>query len=292
MKIILIPPCDTYGDIFSIIGMIYFLKEHYEKVFLLIQSIKLITYYNHYFSQCRFFNTNIFIISLYEINSKLQNCSYDEYHICNTHTAKWDGPSYMLSNFKTINKIHYFNTENPIYNFLYISNEYKLCPNKKMPLQQLEINHMVYYKFLGLNNEVRMNYFQYSRNIIKENEINKQIKNKYQIKENEKYNIIYNPLPDIDISKLVKNNFKIINIHYLVEFPGWLFKLIENAEHIYLIEGNIVNFIYHCQYKNIIYKNPVYFYTNIRNRNWPDYKLDYSWKMMSFPKLNNWNFII
>jgi hypothetical protein len=160
-----------------------------------------------------------------------------------------------------------------------------------MPLQQKEINHLVYYKCLGLNNIVRMKFFNYSRNIKIENEINVQIRNKFQIKEKEKYNIIYNPLTSINVNNLIKNNYKTINIHYLVEFPGWLFKLIENAEHIYLIEGNIANFIYHCQSKNIINRNPVYFYTSIRNRDWPEYNLDYAWKMLSTPNLNNWEFI-
>ena len=38
-------------------------------------------------------------------------------------------------------------------------------------------------------------------------------------------------------------------------------------------------------------RNPVYFYTQIRIRNWPQYKLDYASKMMCFPKLENWEFL-
>jgi len=291
MKIILIPPCDTYGDIFSIIGMIYFLTNYYENIILLLQNNKLISYYNVYFCKCELFNKKIFINSLQQVNLLLQHCKYDEYHICNTLTGDWKGPNYFLYKDNIINKHHYFNTENPIYNFLTIPDKYKCSPNKKLPLQTLEINHMVYYQLLGMNNLVRMDYFKYTRDYIKENLIEEEMKKKFQINTNDKYNIIYNSENNIDIKKLVKNNFKIINIHYLVDFPGWLCKLIENAEHIYLVEGNIVNFIYHCQYKNIIKRNPVYFYTQIRIRNWPHYKLDYASKMMCFPKLDNWEFV-
>jgi hypothetical protein len=136
-----------------------------------------------------------------------------------------------------------------------------------------------------------MDFFKYVRNMEIEQNICNQIKNKFGVSNNENYNVIYNPLSHINSNNLIKNNYKTINIHYLVDFPGWLFKLIENAEHIYLIEGNIVNFIYQCQYKNIIIKNPVYFYTNIRRRDWPAYNLDYAYKMMSVPKLDNWKFI-
>jgi hypothetical protein len=288
MKIIISPPCDSYGDIFSIIGMIYYLKQHYKEVTVLLQQPKMIQYYNNYFSECSYYNISIFLLSLEEIYNKLNTCLYDEYHICDLHTGDWNGPSKLLYNFKNINKQHYFNCANPIYNFLSIPEQYISHPNIIMPVKEKEINHIVYYKFVGLNNNVRMDFFKYVRNMEIEKKISNQIKNKFNISYNEKYNVIYNPLSNINTNTLIKNSYKTINIHYLVDFPGWLCTLIENAEHIYLIEGNIVNFIYHCQYKNIIMKNPVYFYTNIRKRHWSSYNLDYAYKMMTMPILDNW----
>jgi hypothetical protein len=95
------------------------------------------------------------------------------------------------------------------------------------------------------------------------------------------------------LSKFFINNYKIINTHNLVEFPGWLMLLIENAETIHVMEGVMTNFIYQCQYKNIIKlkSDRVFFHVWLRNRHWFDLKMDYSWKMMSFPKLENWTFI-
>lgn len=298
-KIILIPPCDTYGDILSIIGLVYFLTNYYDKVYIFIKSTQLVKYYSNYFSECNKFNKQIFIINHHEMCLDVNNwkvnffskCGRNEYHICDTHSGSWNQESTILKNDKTDN-IYYFNTENPIYNYLNVPEEYKCAPNTKMPVINKEINHIVYYKFIGLNNNVRMNFFSYTRNLQKEENITSDIKKKFGIDKNEKYNVVYNPDCGININTLVKNDYKTINIHNLVEFPGWLFTIIENAESIHLIEGNIVNFIYHCQYKNII--NPkcdIYFYKNIRLRDWPSYNLDYAWKMLTLPILNNWKLI-
>jgi hypothetical protein len=94
------------------------------------------------------------------------------------------------------------------------------------------------------------------------------------------------------IIKHIHNNYTTIDIHNLVEFPGWLFKLIEDSEEIHFVEGCNALF-YFCQYKNIINLTTkiVNFHIWARNRKWIEYKLDESWTMMSTPKLNNWNYI-
>ena len=293
-NIILIPPCDTYGDIFSIISMMYFLTKYYEKIFLLINTThrSLIEYYLLYFSRSPLLNNKIFIIEKNNISTLLNQSEYGKFHVCDIFTGNWNSPSTILKNNNKINPKYYFNTENPLYKHLKIDNEYISYPNITLPLKTPEINHQVYYKLIGLNNNVRMNYFDYTRDLNMEDKVKKEIKQRFNISENEKYNIIYTSVVENpDLSKYIENTYKNINIHYLVKFPGWLFSLIEEAESIHLIEGNIVNFIYHCQYKKIININKdIYFHVWLRNRKF-DYNLKNAWEMMTTPKLDNWTFI-
>jgi hypothetical protein len=292
-NIILIPPCNTYGDIMSIIAMLYYLLNYYSNVYLFLHLDQplIIKYYYNFF-KCD--SANIFIITNENTINMLNSNDYDFFHICNTHTGDWkhNKNNYTLFENININKKHYFCDSNPLYNVLNISEEYSCIPNVSLPLNLLEINSIVYYKMVGLNNNVRMNYFNYIRDIEKESVTKFEILTKFNIKLGDKYNII-NTLSsnDEDIKKRINNNYTTIDINYLVEFPGWLLTLIEDSEEIHLVEGCNVNFIYYCQYNNIINLKHVYFHIWARNRNWSDYNLDYSWKMMNNPKLQNWNFI-
>jgi hypothetical protein len=221
--------------------------------------------------------------------------------VCNTHTGSWthDVNNYTLFTEINIDKAHYFCDTNPLYNFLEIPKDEACIPNVSLPLNSVEVNSIVYYKMVGLNNAVRMNYFNYTRDIKKEHEIQSEILERFKIPINGKYNIIntigsQNEYIDPDrLKKRISNDYTTIDINNLVNFPGWLFTLIENAEEIHLVEGCNVNFIYYCQYKNIINlkSKKVYFHVWARNRNWTQYKLDYSWKMMDSPRLDNWEFI-
>jgi hypothetical protein len=296
-SIILIPPCNTYGDILSIISMIYFLLNYYYKVYLyfLSEQYSITNYYKHFFNNN---NNNILFLMSNEAENILNSYCYDSFHICNTHTGCWSHNinNYILYHNKNINHEHYFCDTNPLYNFLDIPEEDLCKQNVSLPLKEKEINSIVYYKMVGLSNHVRMNYFEYKRNFEKENSTNFEIRNNFNLSEDEKYNIICstNEFTDINrIKKKINNNYKSIDINFLVEFPGWLFKLIENAEELHLIEGCNVNFIYFSQYKNIIHLNSKKIYLHIwaRNRNWNEYNLDYGWKMICYPQLNNWNLV-
>jgi hypothetical protein len=298
-NIIIIPPNFTYGDILSIIGLVYFLLDYYENVYLYIecvpQHIKIYYYYIHFFNNCIFFNKKIFILLNDEIHNKLNNCNFGEFHICNTHTGEWNEPNYIFYNIPCIDKQFYFNDINPLFNKINIDNKFICNPNGNLPNNNLEINHLFYYKLIGLNNNVRMDFFNYSRDNEKEIFYKNKIKHQYNIHENEKYNIIHSSGEIFDINilkKYVNNDYKFIDIHNIVDFPGWLLLLIEEAECVNLIEGSNANFLYHCQYKNIIkITKPVHFYVFLRNRSWPYYNLCEAWKMMSTPILENWNFI-
>jgi hypothetical protein len=298
-KIILIPPCFTYGDILSIISMVYFLTNYYDKVYLYIiwegENYKMCNYYKFLFENCDKFKKQIYIIENNQIYEMLSQCEFGEYHICNTHTGCWSKPNFMFSDIKTIDKTYYFNDLNPLYNYLTIDSKYLRKPNCHLPNRKLEINHLFYYKLLGLNSNVRMDFFNYTRDLSKELTFKKNILKQFNINEEEKYNIVYSAGKKIDFNifnTYTSNKYKFIDIHCLADFPGWLLKLIEDSETINLVEGSTVNFLYHCQYKNIIQlSNPVNLHAWLNNRSWPQYNMCEGWKMMMTPKLENWNII-
>jgi len=293
-KIILIPPNLAYGDCLSVIGLVYYLLEYYESVyFYLGETDTLLNYYSDYFSNDPLYNQRIFIVVKPEI--LINNGEYGEYHICNTLTGDWLSAKTNYAELPNINKEFYFNDLNPIYNKLKIPNEHLCLPNKHLPSLELEINHLFYYELIGLNNNVRMDYFNYERNLQKERMFKNQILANYGLEPNSKYNIINDPTGQFnEIIPYIKNGFKTININFLAPSIGNLLTLLEEAESIHFIEGCNVNFFYHCQYKNIFkYDKKIYFHTWVRNRHWlyPNMNLDYAWKMMDTPKLLNWEFI-
>lgn len=293
-KIILIPPNLAYGDCLSVIGLVYYLLEYYESVyFYLGETDTLLNYYSDYFSNDPLYNQRIFIVVKPEI--LINNGEYGEYHVCNTLTGDWLSAKTNYAELPNINKEFYFNDLNPIYNKLKIPNEHLCLPNKHLPSLELEINHLFYYELIGLNNNVRMDYFNYERNLQKERMFKNQILANYGLEPNGKYNIINDPIGQFnEIIPYIKNGFKTININFLAPSIGNLLTLLEEAESIHFIEGCNVNFFYHCQYKNIFkYDKKIYFHTWVRNRNWlyPNMNLDYAWKMMDTPKLLNWEFI-
>ena len=201
----------------------------------------------------------------------------------------------MFSDIKSIDEKFYFNDLNPLYKYLNLHTKYICYPNCHLPNRNIEINHLFYYKLVGLNNNVRMDFFNYTRDLSKELTYKNNILKQFNINKDEKYNIVYTAGKNIDINifnKYTQNNLKNIDINNLVDFPGFLLKLIEDAETINLIEGSSVNLIYHCQYKNIIHiSKPINLHIWLNNRSWTQYNMCEGWKMMTTPKLENWNFI-
>ena len=163
-NIILIPPNLAYGDCLSVIGLLYYLLEYYDNVyFYLGDSHSLLTYYYDYFSNDPLYGKRIFITPNPE--TLINNGGYGEYHICNTMTGDWSGPNTIFYNLKNIDQDYYFNDLNPLYNKIDIPEEYRCQPNKHLPNNDLEMNHIFYYQMVGLNNKVRMDYFNYERDL-------------------------------------------------------------------------------------------------------------------------------
>jgi hypothetical protein len=295
-NIILIPPCYTYGDTLSVIGLFYFLLNHYDKVYLYLfegynndnrDYLKL--YYNTYFENEPLFNQRLFIADRPEI--LINNGEFGEYDICNTLTAGWDKAQFNFYDLENVDKEYYFNDLNPLYNKLTIDEKYLCNPNKHLPNTILTTNHKFYYELVGLNNNVRMDFFNYSRNYEKELEIKNTILSQSNITGD--YIIINDPI-NTNISARINCQLPVININYLSTCVGQLSLLVEGAKEIHFVEGNNVNFFYHSQYRGIFnYASTINFHVYLRNRNWavPNLMLDSAWKMMDEPRLNNWNFI-
>jgi hypothetical protein len=289
-QILLIPPCNTYGDILSIVALSFFLARYYDYVYMYTTPHRdIYEYYTEYYR----YNTRIHIIGKSHVH-ELIGCGA---HVCNTYTGTWKGSSedYLFYNLCQ-NKAVYFCDRNPIYNNWKIPHQFLCKPNVTLPLSGTEVNSIVYYKMIGLNNSVRMDFFSYMRNYEQEQSVKSEILKRYNIQPGSKYNIINTAgVTTEDIVRhqiFQQNNYPCIDIHHLIKFPGHLCSLIEDAETIYLIEGCNSNFIYYLQYKNIIKRNRVYFLTHLRNRHWEQYKLDYAWKMMANPRLDNWIFTV
>jgi len=295
-NIILIPPCYTYGDTFSVIGLYYFLLNYYEKVhFYLFEGYNsdsrqyLIDYYTAYFRHEPLFNERLFFA--HNPEEMINNGEFGDYDICNTLTAGWDKAQFNFYDLENVDKTYYFNDLNPLYNKLDIDEIYLCKPNKHLPNQILTTNHKLYYELVGLNNTVRMDFFNYARSYNHELHIKNFILAKQNI--TGPYNIINDSI-GFNLGSRIHNGLPTININNLGECVGELSLLVEGAEEIHFIEGNNVNFFYHSQYKGIFnYNNIINFHVNLRNRDWavPNMMLDSAWKMMDEPRLNNWNFI-
>lgn len=275
-NIILVTPCNSYGDTFSVVPMVYYLLNYYNNVYFLIEEKEQVKqYFINYFSNDPLFEKRIFVID---------RINHDDIDICDLTTDTWTKSSFKYSNIK---HNHYFNPLNPLYSKLDIPADERCESNISLPLLTPEVNHIVYYKLVGLNNNVRMNYFNYVRNVEIELKIKDEILKRLSIVG--EYCIVNNPENQYNLPKL---EYPSINISYLTQFFGNLLTLIENARSIHLVEGVNSNFIYQCQYKNIIkYDNEICLYVWARNRNCPTINLDYAWKMFDNPRLNNWKFL-
>jgi len=286
-NVILIPPCATYGDCLSVIGILRFLLNYYEKVHFWINDRNdVLNYYNHFFLHDALYCDRIHIVTRPQ-DQLLKNCEFGEFDIVNTCTGDWKSAKFDLNSDKIEN---YFNDLNPLYNVFDVPIDLQENPNCHLPNQNLEINHLFYNKMLGLNNNVRMNFFHYERNRDTELLHSAKVLQAHGISDKEKYNIINAPGRSGE-NIVTGNSYPVINIDHAAPFPGYLLSLIEGAETINLVEGSNVNFLYHCQYAGIFnYCGNINFLINRRNRSWPEYNLDFAWKMMDTPRLQNWKF--
>lgn len=301
-NVLVIPPCKSFGDTFAIIGLLHFLREYYARVFLFFHSENespVMEYFQDYFKFDPGFSQDMYVIGQDEGLRMLEEHEFDTFHMCCLLTLDWDAGDnkYALHNHPKIDRRHYFCDRNPLYNGLAIDEALLTKPNITLPISSsaLEINHQVYYKLIGLNNRVRMDRFHYVRNKRCEEATKRQVLERFGIRNDDKYNVV-NILGDMKpIQNRIQNEFPCINLHHLTPCTGWALSIVEGAAEIHLQESLNTNFIYHCQYRGIIDigATPVFFHVWSRyaDRLNVEYGLDYFWKMMDTPRLENWTFL-
>lgn len=285
LKIVVVPPCNTYGDTLSTVALTYYLLNYYKHVILFIQS-PVVEYYTTYYNGIK---ENITVCDHIDAVNYIKNGA----HVCNLHTGDWTSGKHNYLFYNEVQDTdYYFCDTNPLYMRHIILDKHLTKPNIHLPLLSIEVNSIVYYKMVGLNNNVRMDFFNYTRNIDTEKSTTHMVLDKHDIRPLDKYNIINSHETDLTKKILGKiyNGYKCINICNLVKFPGHLLDLIEKAETCHLVEGCNTNFIYYCQYKGIMNKIKIDFHQWARNRSWPHYNLDESWKMYTNPVLDCWLF--
>jgi len=270
---------DAYGDWISLNSFVRFLLNYYNNVIL-------ITEYKDFVKEL-FRDNNKIIIGFdnYKINS---NEYYDEINI-----------EIWVKTEKNFNFTrNFFSTTNPIAPFLGLNykkiNTFDVLVdinNRKVfkdEYKNLESNSSAFYIALGIPKEIKLDYFYFKRNIIAEEEFF----NKLQLN-NKNYIIINDYYPNI-INKEYYENKNFVNINNISKIYD-IFKVIENAEEVHLIENSIALFIYHMQYKNLIKSVKINFHAYARKENFRQaYSLEESnvfLDMFLYPKLENWNFI-
>lgn len=288
-KILIIPPGYAAGDNFCIVSLAHYLLEFYEKVYLGMENEE---YFRNYIKNDPNYNTRLFLANRHDYDNLLNQSVDCPFHICNVFTGCWERTDFQLFDHPNVDKEFYFNDRKYLYEKIDIPLKYR--HEGEIHLQEnrpkTEVNHVIYYKLAGLNNQVRLDYFNYHRNIDEENAVKEKILKQYNLNNTSNYNIINNST-DTDISSRITNGLPCINMHHLAHFPGLLMKLVEDAEEIHLVEGSNVNLLYLSQYKNIFkYNKPIHFHVWARNRDWPGYNMDKAYKMMTEPTLDNWFF--
>lgn len=258
---------DAWGDWISYNGLIRYLAEKYDKVYIQLD-----------YGTAR----KSFVNDLFKDNQKIEIYFGQKYDlIIDAHT--YDDP--VTSDFNKKNKL----------GNLYL--DYTLDPFK----DPLPSNPACFYQYLGLSDDIRTQYFYFSRNIDEENSLFSKLN---LIKE--EYDVICQP-PNMAINEKYLTNNNIINIHNLSPKFTDTLKIIENAREIHLVDTSPSLFIYHLQYKNLLDLKEINFhsYARMDERNctgidetniFSQYNKYYNNNLrcinaMLTPKLNNWNFI-
>ena len=278
MKLAILLIHNAVGDFLTNNGIVNFLLMYFDKIII---STILVPYNQK--------NTIPYLKTLH--NKNIDKVLIQDFNDINKIAIKYDYIdifNLMINQNKNLNI-------NFQYNHFY-SNDNKFIENFKIDKKytffdknELLDNGTKHYQNIGLNKEVRLNYFNYQRNLEEENKVINDIINKLNISNN-KYNIICegNQCDNIKAlidKKHINNNYPNVNIHNLVPNPLYLIKLLENAEEIHLIENSHCLMVYYLQYKKIMKKNKIFYHTYSRIR--PESQKNF-YNMVLNPKLNNW----
>ena len=269
---------DAYGDWISLNSFVSFLLNYYENIIL-------ITTFKDFVKQLFIDNDKIIVGFDNNINN---NDYYDEINV-----------EVFVKKEKSFNFTrNFFSTTNPIAPFLNLNYEKVNTLDVSVDMnnrhffkdknKNLENNSSAFYLALGIPKNIKLDDFYFQRNIIAEEELF----NKLELS-NKIYIILNDYYPNI-IKKEYYENKNFININNLSKIYD-IFKVIENAEEVHLIENSIALFIYHMQYKNLMKPVRINFHAYARKEHYRQaYSIEESnvfLDMFLYPKLENWNFI-
>ena len=268
----------AYGDLLSYNGMIRFLLNYYEKIYLPCDS------HLHYYASVLYSEINERLIlvdsgnvnrivsenpNIFILNSRVNFTI--ESGIAITHGSFTD-----FSNLVEPNKFIW--SGNKINNVINLDEKYT-----RNDIEYVD-NSSNFYINVGLNPKIKTNHFFYHRKLEHEVSLYNELLNKNNINPGEEY-IVICEFGNHIIKDEYKNNKKIINIDWCTSMPLHLGKVLENASEIHLIENSHSLFLYYMCVSNLLTVNKVNIHIYARNRS------EYYHKMMMNPKIESWNFI-
>jgi len=272
---------NAYGDFLSYNGMIRFLLNYFDKIYIKADN-NFLDYLNDLYNDIL---DRVIFVSIDDViniasNKKtpvlnlIQYVDFDE----NGVTSIVNADKFQNISLKSIVPSElYFNGDNKISGFLNLGPEYT-----NSNLDYID-NASNFYTNVGLNPEIRYNYFYYNRLINDEDNLYKELLVKNNISVEEDYIVIC----DTDTNKIRDEykNIKYVNINFCTNHPLRLITLLENAKEIHLIDNSNVLFLYYLQMSGLKKFNNVTIHIYSRNR------FEYYYKMFMNPKIESWKII-
>lgn len=272
--ILIISGYDAIGDWISYNGMIRYLSTIYDKIYL----------HTH----------NKIVSMIFSDNKKIQigipnNLKKLDNHIDQLALTIWEKHNKMYNYIK-----NYFDKDNKIGIFHNIEHPKMINPPKSnrgriLVHKEYENNSTAFYLANGISKNIKFDNFYIKRDTKAEDKLF----NKLNLKSNQ-YIVICEYGKHIINKKYIDNNYKIINLHKISNFID-IFKVVEEAKEIHLIENSIALMIYHMQYNKLMKNNHINFHLyarkerhrHVSNKNNHNQYTD----MFLFPKLENWTLI-
>jgi hypothetical protein len=278
---------NAIGDFITNNGFIHYLVQYYDKVIITTPFVPFVSKNTHEYINCLFSDIK---------QQKLETKEFSNIEKYIIHIKKIDN-NVKIDIFKNIlgNNLQTlkFKCNKLLYNYYLKTNKKKWTIESKYIFNEADTsikdNGTMHYINQGLNKFVRLDYFNFNRNLDEENKIYNEIIQTNNIEAN-KYNIICEGqqcdkvLATID-RKYITNDYQNINIHNLVNNPLYLIKLFENANQIHLIENSHCLMVYYLQYKQLMHNNNIHYHTYARKR--PEAQKDF-YNMVLNPQLDNW----
>ena len=273
---------NAYGDFLSYNGMVRFLLNYFDKVYIKADS-RFLDYLNDLYNDVLdkvIFMSDVQIIDFINQNKNIAVLNLIQYVDFNESGITSVVNSYKFGNISLKSIVSdklYFNGDNKISSFLNLDFEYT-----NSNLDYID-NASNFYTNIGLNPEIRYKYFYYNRLINGEDNSYKELLVKNNISVEEDYIVIC----DTDTNKIRDEykNIKYVNIDFCTNRPLQLITLLENAKEIHLIDNSNVLFLYYLQMAGLTKFDNVTIHIYSRNR------FEYYYKMFMNPKIESWKII-